>query len=139
MKVISEISKRKMLFVIISVILTVLVTVYISNSRKVEILGFANENEKIIIKFPYKCYKFTVKGDNEGGTLRYFYRETRFFSICNKSRISIQIDSSNVNLLDTLILLTKSNRLPIISFQNPRKISFKRCFFIIDKKDIVIP
>jgi hypothetical protein len=139
MTVISEISKRKMLFVIICVVLPVLVTVYISNSRKVEILGFANENEKITIEFPYKCYNFTVKGDNEGGTLRYFYRETRFFSICNKSRINIRIDSSNVKLLDTHILLTKSNRLPIISFQNPRKTTFKRCFFIIDEKDIVIP
>jgi hypothetical protein len=141
MKLILRKSKKTIAGYILVIFLFFLLLVYNYGNKKIKILGYAYENEKITIEFPYDKFYFTVSGNKEVGNLCFFNKETKYFQIFGNSKLSIRIDSSNVILLDTTFVLSKGNRKPILSFRDPSKTLFKRNFFIIDESDprIIIP
>lgn len=141
MKLILKKSKKALVAYMLVIFLFFLLLMYNYGNKKIQILGYAYENEKITIKFPYNNFYLTVSGNKEDNNLCFFNKGTKYFQILGNSKLRIRIDSLNVILLDTTFVLSKSNRKPIVSFRDPSKTSFKRKFFIIDESNprIIIP
>lgn len=109
--------------------------VYSSFERKIILTGFAYEKDIIVVKQSNKTIQvINVQGQQiDFNRIYSFYETLNSFSLKGDVRLGIEIDSAHHKLLDTMILLDKTNKAPFISFENPRETKSKRSFFIGDQ------
>jgi hypothetical protein len=73
----------------------------------------------------------------DSNRIYFFYEIHHIFTLSGNITLHLEIDSSHHKLLDTIILITKNNEGPFISFEDPTTTKFIRKFFIGDETKIL--
>lgn len=120
----------------ILIILFSLLLFLFSCKKEVEILGFAYRNDKVTIIKDDRVFSILVNGNEDENKLCYFYKKLNLTSYGKDIKIKINLDSSKVRLLDTIIVISSNNKEPFISFLYPsNETRFNRTVFIADQAD----
>jgi len=106
-------------------------------SKELKILGFAHEGEVVIIKTGVDTLlTFKIEGTADTNRICFFSRKVNIGFKRDQLNLSVIIDSSSVNVLDTSLNFSKNEKEPFISLLNPHETSGKRReLFTGDKKD----
>ncbi|MES1181681.1 MAG: hypothetical protein ABUL44_02700 [Flavobacterium sp.] len=120
---------------ILLIIVVVLVATSCAKQRKISLIGFAYQGDKIILHAEQnKKINISVNEGCSKNSLCSFSREVKLNSEDNGIRVNIVIDSSNVKLLDTLVIIPKNYKEPFISFLHPTvETNYSRELFIADE------
>jgi hypothetical protein len=116
---------------IISGILGLLLLSSSNRKREVTIVGFMYPKEHVEVSFDGK--KWSPVNSNmtpQPYNLLAFY-EQRKIDVSNKE-FRAKVDSAGIVLLDTLLLISKNNKSPLISFISPLETMPKRAVFTAD-------
>ena len=135
-----KIFRRTRGIIILGLILVMLLSAYLfisSFKKQITIVGFAYENDVITISQSKISLQTTIVDTINENKKRVcnFYKEFYYYKFGNKVNLKIELDSANHKLLDTVLILTEKNKVPVISFEDPTKTKFKRRFFVIDQTD----
>jgi hypothetical protein len=108
-----------------------------SNEKKIEISGYAYQNENIqILENQKVILNIQVNNDNknmDANKLCSFYELNLKISNSNV-KLNIKIDSSNISVLDTCLIVPKELKSPFITFSSPSvKSKFKRIILLDDE------
>lgn len=117
--------------------LFIIIIVYMSCKPKKSILitGFAHKNDHISILDENNkiIYNLIVNTDfNDFSNLYVLYEETKIYKKNKDFNLRIILDSSNIKLIDTIVIINKENKEPFILFADPKDVGFKRKIFIDD-------
>jgi hypothetical protein len=107
--------------------------------RDIFIIGFAYENDIINIKQSNVTLQ-TLRVDKnniDSNRVCSFYETFSYYTFTGNATLSIEIDSANHKLLDTILVFNKTNKKPFISFERPTENKFKRKFFVGDDTNIL--
>ena len=81
-----------------------------------------------------KLLKIKINGKENG--ICSFYQKIKLYSEKNDIKVTVLIDSNNVRVLDTFVIIPKTYKEPFISFLNPySQRKYKRKIFIADEGD----
>jgi hypothetical protein len=106
-----------------------------SNEKKIEISGYAYQNEYIqILENQKVILNIQVNNKNmDANKMCSFYESNLKISNSNV-KLNIKIDSSNISVLDTCIIVPKELKFPFITFSYPSvKSKFKRIILLDDE------
>lgn len=108
-----------------------------SNEKKIEISGYAYQNENIqILENQKVILNIQVNNDNknmDANKLCSFYESNLKINSSNV-KLNIKIDSSNISVLDTCLIIPKELKFPFITFSSPSvKSKYKRIILLDDE------
>lgn len=119
-----------------SLLLILLISIVSCESKEnILITGVAHKNDIITIfnDNNQDVFKMTVNSnsiDNSGYCV--LYKETKIYKKNRDFELRVVLDSSNLILIDTIIVIKKENKEPYILFADPQDFGFKRKVFIDD-------
>lgn len=119
-----------------SLLLILLISIVSCESKEnILITGVAHKNDIITIfnDNNQDVFKMTVNSnsiDNSGYCV--LYEETKIYKKNRDFELRVVLDSSNLILIDTIIVIKKENKEPYILFADPKDFGFKRKVFIDD-------
>jgi len=104
--------------------------------KKIVIIGFGYKNDLIEVRQSKITLQTVTINDNsiDSNGVCSFYETFGYYTFSGNATLNIEIDSANHKLLDTVLVLTKKNERPFISFEKPTETKFKRHFFVGDKR-----
>lgn len=117
--------------------LLIIIITFMSCKPKESILitGFAHKNDNISILDEKNriVYNLIVNTDfNSFSNLYVLYEETKIYKKNKDFNLRITLDSNNIRLIDTIVIINKENIKPFILFADPKDVGFKRKIFIDD-------
>lgn len=119
-----------------SLLFILLISIVSCESKEnILITGVAHKNDIITIfnDNNQDVFKMTVNSnsiDNSGYCV--LYEETEIYKKNRDFELRVVLDSSNLILVDTIIVIKKENKEPFILFADPKDFGFKREVFIDD-------
>lgn len=101
-------------------------------------IGYAYPNDMIrVTQSDFMTHTFKVDTTNlDSNRVGSFYEKFSYFTFNGNASVNIEIDSSGIKLLDTLLIFDEKNTAPFVSFEKPTENNFKRKFFIGDDRKI---
>ncbi len=122
-----------------AILALVVLTFFSSCYRQKEIraIGFAYRNDSIILRTEENVLvSFNVNGEEDKNRICSFNKKTKLYSEKKDIRLNVVIDSSNIRVLDTFVIIPKNYKEPFISFLHPSaETEYKRKLFIADESD----
>ncbi|MFA7687895.1 MAG: hypothetical protein WCY25_08525 [Moheibacter sp.] len=103
--------------------------------EKLSISGYAYENEVISIYNENSIEVFNLKVNSEVtdiSGLCVLFEQTNIYKKNKDFKIRVVLDSNNLKLIDTVVIIKKENKEPFILFADPKDTRFKRKIFIDD-------
>ena len=130
-------SNLRRIVILLTIALATAAYFFMSSFKKTIIFtGFAYKNDIIkVSKTGLNFQTFVITANENEKHICSFYQECNYYEFSDKTTFVIQIDSGKRKLLDTALILTNKNKMPIISFEDPSKTNYKRSFFVIDQTD----
>jgi hypothetical protein len=133
---INKLNSKSFFGTIILIILAISVSVLFSRRKKVTFIGFAYLKDSITISYNGNIITNINRPCNSyNADLCQFYSEQKAFYLFSDIRINVKIDSANVSVMDTSVLLTKNVRNFGISFKDPHETPSHRELFTFDEND----
>jgi len=86
--------------------------------REIIITGFAWKNEIISVYNENNNKLFSTRVDEDGLSTLYYY--THIYVKNKNMKLRVVLDSANINLMDTIVLVLSSNNDPYILLGNPK-------------------
>lgn len=117
------------------IVLSILYTFFsCTNSKKIDVYGYAYSNDSIFIFEDEKeILKIRVNG-NEDAKKLCPVNESDLKIKATELKLKIKIDSSSINVLDTVLTVPKGYTMPFVTFVYPSsKTKFKRLLLMGDK------
>ena len=93
----------------------------------------------IKIKFPGKTITIVANIDEGRNALCFFNEYIKYLQLKNPLKLNVQIDSLGNIRLDTVLIIPKWYKKPIISFEDPSTNHFKRHVFLINDSEMFKP
>ena len=106
-----------------------------TNKNKIRLIGFAFKGDNIMLHTELNRYsKITVKCKEGRDKICLFNESIKWNEEAHDIRLTVQVDSFNVTLLDTTVTIPKHYKEPFISFVQPSlETNFNRRIFIGDE------
>lgn len=106
-----------------------------TNKKKIRIIGFAFRGDNITLHTERNRYpKIIVEGKEGKDKICLFNESIKWSEETHDIRLTVQVDSVNVRLLDTTVVIPKYYKEPFISFVQPSlETNFNRKIFIGDE------
>ena len=108
--------------------------------KEIQITGFKYQEEKIEIAFSGKN-RMIIKSNCQSNELCPFYEKIKFYQYFGDVKLHVVLDSLNVKRIDTVIIIPYKNKMPVLSFKDPKETISSRDVFLFDQTDkrIAIP
>lgn len=107
------------------------------SKKETKILGYAYEGDIIIIKKGTDTLlNFKIEGNKDSNSICSFYKEFDLYSGKQQIQLTVIVDSNNVNVLDSFVIISRDYKKPYISLSYPdNKKRTKRLLFVADEGD----
>ena len=121
------------------ILLLIILYIYSSCYRQKEIraIGFAYKGDNIILHTEQDIQlSINVNGVEDENRICSFNKKIRLYNEKKDTKLTIVIDSSNIKVLDTFVIIPKNYKEPFISFIYPSmETKYRRKIFIADETD----
>jgi hypothetical protein len=112
-----------------------------TNEKKIQIIGFAYNNDDIrVLENGKNIFDLQINNNNNNNANKLCTSiDTIFYTKSSNDKLNILIDSSGISVLDTCIIIPRKFKKPSIFFVCPSvKSKFKRIIFSDDESKYVI-
>ena len=105
--------------------------------REIRFIGFVHKGDNIILHAEEKNYPNIIgSGEEDKNNICFFNKKMKLYNQEKGERLRIVIDSNNIKVLDTIIVIPTSHKQPFISFIYPSiDTKFARKIFLADEAD----
>ncbi|MCX6206085.1 MAG: hypothetical protein NTZ19_07525 [Bacteroidetes bacterium] len=128
---------RKQIIGILLILIIVSFSAYLISKRNLCVTGYVLNGDKLQISINNNDYTIRKNSSSNKSLPSFIYEDIKFRSIKNVDQIHVICDSSEIILIDTIILLNKNNTNPRVFFENPVENKYERKVFLLNDSGLI--
>jgi len=130
---------KKIILIVLILSITIILLLFNLLRKECLITGYAYKNEIIKIILVNKKVNIVPYRDKESSSLCFINERVKYCQVLSSLRLKLQIDSSGIILLDTVLILHRNIRKPLISIEAPQNNRHRRGVFLLNDRNLIKP